>query len=141
MFPTEFGYQGFITKSTSEYLTNLGLSPSDKRKYTYAKMMLEVSWGTAWFVVMILPSRNHTWTQNHHHDFAGSNITVCKAIIAKTWTRWTTSFGHTSRTSPTWPPTTPKRIYIYIYIYICLYMYIYIYIMLIFYSFWWQLYK
>ena len=25
-----------------------------------------------------------------------------------TWTRWTTSFGHTSRTSPTWPPTTTK---------------------------------
>ena len=25
-----------------------------------------------------------------------------------TWTCWTTSFGHTSRTSPTWPPTTPK---------------------------------
>ena len=24
------------------------------------------------------------------------------------WTRWTTSFGHTSWTSPTWPPTTPK---------------------------------
>ena len=24
-----------------------------------------------------------------------------------TWTRWTTSFGHKSRTS-TWPPTTPK---------------------------------
>ena len=25
-----------------------------------------------------------------------------------TWIRLTTSFGHTSRTSPTWPPTTPK---------------------------------
>ena len=25
-----------------------------------------------------------------------------------TWSRWTSSFGHTSRTSPTWPPTTPK---------------------------------
>ena len=25
-----------------------------------------------------------------------------------TWTRWTTSLGHTSGTSPTWPPTTPK---------------------------------
>ena len=25
-----------------------------------------------------------------------------------TWTRRTTSFGHTSRTSPTWPPTTPE---------------------------------
>ena len=24
-----------------------------------------------------------------------------------TWTCWTTPFGHTSRTSPTWPPTTP----------------------------------
>ena len=24
------------------------------------------------------------------------------------WTHWNTSFGHTSRTSPTWPPTTPK---------------------------------
>ena len=25
-----------------------------------------------------------------------------------TWARWTTSFGHTSRTSPTWTSTTPK---------------------------------
>ena len=25
-----------------------------------------------------------------------------------TWTCWTTSFVHMSRTSPTWPPTTPK---------------------------------
>ena len=25
-----------------------------------------------------------------------------------TWTRWTTLFSHTSRTSPTWPLTTPK---------------------------------
>ena len=25
-----------------------------------------------------------------------------------TWTRWTTSFGNTLRTSPTWLPTTPK---------------------------------
>ena len=25
-----------------------------------------------------------------------------------TWTHWTTSFAHMSRTSPTWPPTTPK---------------------------------
>ena len=25
-----------------------------------------------------------------------------------TWTRWTTSFGHTLRTSPTWPPATQK---------------------------------
>ena len=29
-------------------------------------------------------------------------------LPSPTLTRWTTSFGHTSRTSPTWPPTTPK---------------------------------
>ena len=26
-----------------------------------------------------------------------------------TWTHWTTLFGHTSRTSPTWPPTTLSK--------------------------------
>ena len=26
----------------------------------------------------------------------------------RTWTHWITSFGNTSRTSPTWPPKTPK---------------------------------
>ena len=26
----------------------------------------------------------------------------------RTWTYWTTSFSHTFRTSPTWPPTIPK---------------------------------
>ena len=29
-------------------------------------------------------------------------------LLPPTWTRWTTSFGHTPRTSPTWPPITPK---------------------------------
>ena len=29
-------------------------------------------------------------------------------ILSLTWTCWTTSFGHSSRTSPTWPPTAPK---------------------------------
>ena len=33
VFPIEVGYQGFITNSTSVFLTNLGFSPSDKRKY------------------------------------------------------------------------------------------------------------
>ena len=41
------------------------------------------------------------------------NLRLIKSIRApppppSTWTRWTTSFGHTSRTSPTWSPTTPK---------------------------------
>ena len=29
-------------------------------------------------------------------------------LLPPTWTRWTTPFGHTSSTSSTWPPTTPK---------------------------------
>ena len=39
------------------------------------------------------------------------NLRLIKSAIPPPppiWTRWTTSFGHTSRTSPTWPPTTPK---------------------------------
>ena len=35
-------------------------------------------------------------------------IKSVRPLPPPTWTRWTTSFGHTSRTSPTWPPTTPK---------------------------------
>ena len=33
VFPIEVGYRGFIANSTSEFLTNLGLLPSNKRKY------------------------------------------------------------------------------------------------------------
>ena len=36
------------------------------------------------------------------------NLRLIKSLRLLNWTRWTTSFGHTSRTSPTWPPTTPK---------------------------------
>ena len=39
------------------------------------------------------------------------NLRLIKSVrppTPPTWTCWTTSFGHTSRTSPTWPPTTPK---------------------------------
>ena len=35
--------------------------------------------------------------------------TLLSQLPPPTWTRWTTSFYHTSRTSPTWPPTTSKR--------------------------------
>ena len=33
VLPVEVGCQGLITDSTSVFLTNLGLSPLDKRKY------------------------------------------------------------------------------------------------------------
>jgi hypothetical protein len=34
VFPVEVGCRGFIANSTSAFLSNLGLSPSDKRKFT-----------------------------------------------------------------------------------------------------------
>ena len=36
------------------------------------------------------------------------NLRLITSIRLLTWTRLITSFGHTSRKSPTWPPTTPK---------------------------------
>ena len=44
-------------------------------------------------------------------SFRRSATTLYPSLTAPsspTWTRLTTSFGHTSRTPPTWPPTTPK---------------------------------
>ena len=41
------------------------------------------------------------WLQKECYDFVP--FSHCPP-----WTRWTTLFGHMSRTSPTWPPTTPK---------------------------------
>ena len=45
------------------------------------------------------------WLQKECYDFVPSSHWPPPPL---TWTHWTTSFGHTSRTSPTWPPTTPK---------------------------------
>ena len=45
------------------------------------------------------------WLQKECYDFIP--FSHCPPF-PPTWTRWTTSFGHTPWTSPTWPPTTPK---------------------------------
>ena len=45
------------------------------------------------------------WLQKECYDFVPFSHWLPPHL---TWTRGTTSFGHTSRTSPTWPLTTPK---------------------------------
>ena len=45
------------------------------------------------------------WLQKEYYDFVPCSHWPPPL---STWTRWTTLFGHTSRTSPTWAPTTPK---------------------------------
>ena len=82
--------RGFIAYSTSLFLTNLGLPPSDKRKYmekiqdktltasawiwqfhwvTTTWQSLMVSWDTAgvpWVSGNDALAPNHAWTQSHH---------------------------------------------------------------------------
>ena len=49
-----------------------------------------------------------SWLQKECYDF----VPFCHwPPPPPTWTCWTTSFGHTSKTSPTWPPTTPKPVW------------------------------
>ena len=45
------------------------------------------------------------WLQKEYYDFVPFSHWT---LSSPTWTRWTTSFGHTLRTSPTWPSATPK---------------------------------
>ena len=45
------------------------------------------------------------WLQKECYDFVPFSHWLPSS---PTWTRWTILFGHTSRTSPTWLPTTPK---------------------------------
>ena len=49
--------------------------------------------------------KTQAWLQKECYDFVPFSHWPPSP---PTWTCWTTSFGHTSRTSPTWPPTTPK---------------------------------
>ena len=46
-----------------------------------------------------------TWLQKECYDFVPFSH---RPPPPPTWTHWTISFGHTSKTSPAWPPTTPK---------------------------------
>ena len=55
--------------------------------------------------------RRPTSSKRLRLGFRRSTTTLYSSLTAPLFpdlTRWTTSFGHTSRTSPTWPPTAPK---------------------------------
>ena len=54
------------------------------------------------------PAHKSKENQKECYDFV--LITHCPPPPL-TWTRLTTLFGHTSRTSPTWPPTTSKPVW------------------------------
>ena len=90
IFPLEIGGRGCISNLTSTFLTKLGLSPAERRKYIkkdpkhdcnciWADMtFLQIKHnpkksgsivrylGEPGLVVMMLRPRNHAWTQGHH---------------------------------------------------------------------------
>ena len=49
--------------------------------------------------------KTQAWLQKESYDILPFSHWT---LPPPTWTCWTTSFGHTSKTSPAWPPTTPK---------------------------------
>ena len=89
VLPIEVGCRGFIANSTSIFLINFGLPPSDKRKYmekiqdkalTASAWIWQSEWqqsdkvwwcheillGHSGLVVMMLRPGNHAWSQSHH---------------------------------------------------------------------------
>ena len=53
------------------------------------------------------PAHESKETQScHQKECYDLYLSLTGPPFPPTWTRWTNSFGHTSRTSPTWPPTT-----------------------------------
>ena len=114
VFLIEVGSWGFITNSNSAFLTNLELSPSDKRKrLSRIRLWLHQQWygnpiewhqsnkvwwyrlvqlGHSGLVVMMLWSRNHAWTQSSSDEvFVGSNASVQTSVIVWTFYCWRTT--------------------------------------------------
>ena len=70
----------------------------------------QVDGGRPWVwqqdLVLVHKSKEtQAWLQKECYDFVP--FSHCPPPPT-TWTHWTTLFGHTSRTSPTWSPSTPK---------------------------------
>ena len=105
----------FQVRATSCHLTSTKSAWTSTPKCTW--MCWRVSWSPSairWPVADpgcdSRTRRQPTGPKRPRLGFRKSATTLYPSLTAPhpTWTCWTTSFGHTSRTSPKWPPTTPK---------------------------------
>ena len=108
----------FQVRATSCHLTSSKLAWKSTPKCTW--MCWRVWWSPGairWPVADPgCGSRTRRWPSNRKRPrlgFRRSATTLYPSLtghlrLPPTWTCWTTSFGHTARTSLTWPPTTPK---------------------------------
>ena len=107
----------FQVRATSCHLTSLKLASKSTPKYSW--MCWRVWWSPGairWPVADPgCGSRTQRWPTSPKRPrlgFRRSATTLYPSLTGPppplTWTHWTTLLGHTLRTSPTWPPTTPK---------------------------------
>ena len=107
----------FQVRATSCYLTSLKSAWKSTSKCTW--MCWRVWWSPGairWPVANpgcgSRTRRRPTSPKRPRLSFRRSATTLYPSLTGSppppTWTCWTTSFDHTSRTSPTWPSTTPK---------------------------------
>ena len=107
----------FQVRATSCHLTSLKSAWKSTPKCTWLCWRVWWSPGAIRWPVADPGCGSRTWQcptspKRPRLGFRRSAVTLYPSLIGPppppTWTRWTTLFGHTSRTSPTWPPTTPK---------------------------------
>ena len=107
----------FPVRATSCHLTSSKSAWKSTPKCTW--MCWRVWWSPGVIGWPVADPRCGSWTRRRPTSpkrprlgFRRSTTTLYPSLTSpsppSTWTRWTTSFGHTSGTSPTWPPTIPK---------------------------------
>ena len=106
----------FQVRTTSCHLTSSKSAWKSTPKCTWMCWRVWLSPGAIRWPVADPGCGSRTWRwpispKRPRFSFRGRATTLYPSLIASsspTWTHWTTLFGHASRTSPTWPPTTPK---------------------------------
>ena len=107
----------FQVRATSCHLTSSKSASKSTLKCTWMCWRVWWSLGTIRWLVADPGCGSRTRCQptspkRPRLGFGRSAMTLYSSLTSlhplPTWTRLTTSFGYTSRTSPTWPPTAPK---------------------------------
>ena len=105
------------SKATSCHLTSSKLAWKSTPKCTWMCWRVWWSSGAIRWPVADPGCGSRTWRwptspKRPRLGFRRSATTLYPSLTdpppSLTWTHWTTLFGHMLRTSPTWPPTTPK---------------------------------
>ena len=107
----------FQVRATSCHFTSSKSAWKSIPKCTWMCWRVWWSPGAIRWLVADLGCGSRTWCRTispkrPRLDFRRNATTLYPSLTGPppppTWTPWTTSFGHMSRKSPTWPPTTPK---------------------------------